>query len=79
MDGIRTLLLNARTNPKAIWQYIKTKSKTKIGIGEIHVNPQYPNSTKIDIDQEEAQIFADYFNSVFTREPKVNIPVLTGT
>ena len=44
-------------------------------MGEIHVNPQDPNSIKIDTDQEKAQIIADYFSSVFTREP--NIPVLS--
>ena len=43
----KDLSKNSRTNPKAIWQYIKTKSKTKIGIGEIHVNPQDPTSKKL--------------------------------
>jgi hypothetical protein len=31
----------AKTNPKAIWSYIKSKSKTKEEIGDLHLNPQF--------------------------------------
>ena len=31
---------NAKKNPKAIWSYIKSKSKTREGIGDLHTNPE---------------------------------------
>ena len=34
----------AKTNPKAIWSYIKSKSKTKEEIGDLHLNPEDTNS-----------------------------------
>jgi aminoglycoside phosphotransferase family enzyme len=30
----------AKENPKAIWNYIKSKSKAREGIGDLHVDPE---------------------------------------
>ncbi|XP_071123444.1 uncharacterized protein [Mytilus edulis] len=37
---------NAKRNPKAIWSYIKSKSKTKEGIGDLHVDTEDVKSEK---------------------------------
>jgi hypothetical protein len=34
------LFENAKKNPKAIWSYIKSKSKTREGIGDLYTNPE---------------------------------------
>ena len=50
--------------------------KTKVGIGDLWTDPADPNSETTDCDQEKAQILADYFNSVYTKEPEGEIPKL---
>ena len=59
---------NAKKNPKAIWSYIKSKSKTREGIGDLHTNPEDTNSEKTEDNKEKANILSDYFASVFTND-----------
>ena len=61
----------AKDNPKAIWNYIKSKSKTR---ADLHLDPNDPKSEKTDDDKTKAEILAKYFSSVFTEEPEGNIP-----
>ena len=60
---------NAKKTPKAIWSYIKSKSKTREGIGDLHTNPEDTNSEKTEDNKEKANILSDYFANVFTNEP----------
>ena len=66
----------AKTNPKKIWKYINSKSKIRTGIGDINIDPSDEKSLTTSNDEEKAQIFADYFSNVFTREPQCDIPQL---
>ena len=59
---------NATKNPKAIWSYIKSKSKTRAGIGNLHTNPEDTNSEKTEDNKEKTNILSDYFASLFTNE-----------
>ena len=45
------------------------QAKDKVGIGDLWLDPPDPESTTTDCDQEKAQILADYFNSLYTKEP----------
>jgi len=66
----------AKTNPKAIWSYIKSKSKTREEIGDLHLNPEDTNSEKTDDNKKtKANILSD-FASVFTSETEEQIPEL---
>jgi hypothetical protein len=65
---------NAKKTPKAIWSYIKSKSKTREGIGDLHTNPEDTNSEKTEDNKEKANILSDYFASVFTNEPLGELP-----
>ncbi|CAG2214542.1 unnamed protein product [Mytilus edulis] len=65
---------NAKRNPKAIWSYIKSKSKTREGIGDLHVDTEDVKSDKTDDNKQKAEILSEYFTSVFTNEPQGNIP-----
>ena len=67
---------NAKKNPKAIQKYIKYKSKTRRGIGELLTDQSNPSSAKTDDDEEKAEILANFFNSVFTKEPDGETPTL---
>jgi hypothetical protein len=35
----KDLVQRAKENPKVIWKYIKSKSKTRDGISDLHMNP----------------------------------------
>ena len=60
---------NAKEDPKAIWRYINSKSKTKEGIGNLLQDPTDKNSKIVETDKEKAEVLANYFSSVFIREP----------
>ena len=66
----------AKKNPKDIYRYLNSKSKVQVGIGDLHVNPSDLKSRLTDDDQEKAEIFSDFYQSVFTIEPDGDIPIL---
>ncbi len=72
----QNLAKEAKSNPKAIWRYINGQSRTRKGLGELHVNPADENSRLTDCDDEKAQILAEFYTSVFTREPHGEVPSL---
>ena len=74
----KDLAKSAKKNPKAIWKwkYIKSKSKRRSGIGELLTDQKDPNSRKTDDDKEKAEILAEFFQSVFTKEPNDTAPTL---
>ena len=67
---------NAKEDPKAIWRYINSKSKTKEGIGNLLQDPTDKNSKIVETDKEKAEVLANYFSSTFTREPAGQIPTM---
>ena len=64
-----------KENPKALWSYIKSKSKTREGIGDLHVDPEDIKSIKTEDNKEKANILSEYFSSVFTKEAEGDVPV----
>ncbi len=70
----RKLAKEAKENPKAVWNYINSKSKTRHGIGELHTDPRDDSSPTTDNDKLKAQILANFYSSVFTQEPTGEIP-----
>jgi hypothetical protein len=44
----KDLSKKAKTNPKAIWSHIKSKTKTRTGIEDLHVDPKVTKSKKTD-------------------------------
>ena len=50
---------SVKKNPKAIWKYIKSKSKTRSDIGELLTDQKDPNTRKTDDDKEKAEIRAE--------------------
>ena len=72
----RELVKKAKQNPKAIWKYIRSKSKTRTQLGKLHVDPENPETATTDDDKEKADIFSNYFKSVFIDEPPGDIPTI---
>lgn len=71
----RDLSLKAKENPKAIWKYIKSKSKTKVRIGDLYTDQTDRTSPKTSSDKDKANILAEFFKSVFVEEDG-NIPAM---
>ena len=79
----RNIAKNAKSNPKHFWRYVQSKSKTRPGIPDLKKpdNPDPPDAHWCENkpvftknDQEKSDLFADYFDSVFTNEPDGDMP-----
>lgn len=65
---------SVKDNPKVFWKYVNSKTKTKKGIGDIHILDSTQTKITITNNQDKADVFSNYFASVFTNEPVHNIP-----
>ncbi|CAG2213303.1 unnamed protein product [Mytilus edulis] len=65
-----------RKKLKVLCKYIKSKSKTRSGIGELLTDQNDETSRKTDDDKEKAEILATFFNSVFTKDQEGEVPTL---
>jgi len=65
-----------KLNPKRFWSYIRSKSNMVTSIGDNKVK-RNDHDAIIENDDKKAQIFNDYFSSVFTEESLTNIPHIT--
>ena len=68
---------NAKDNPQIFGDYVKSKTKTKAGIPDLDIpGTEGPNKEpdSTTSDAEKAEVFLNYFGSVFTIEDKTNIP-----
>ena len=74
----RDVALKSKSNPKAFWSFIRSKLKTKKGVGPLLSNPDDKTSTCFE-DGEKANILQDQFCSVFTKEPEGMPPFLSRT
>ena len=61
---------DAKRNPKAFYQYVASKSKTKTGV----CNLTKEDGTLTLNDSEKAEVLSNFFSSVFTKD-KLNEPV----
>ena len=72
----REIAKKAKSNPKEFFKYMQSKSKVQVRIGDIHVDPNNTKSQLTSDSKEKAEIFSDFYQSVFTIEPDGDIPVL---
>ena len=68
----KKLSTNAKSNPKQLWKYIKSKLKTKTGISPL----LKPDNTLTKDEQEQAEVLSNYFATVLEKEPAGDIPSL---
>ena len=64
---------NSKQNPKAFWSCIRSKLKTKAGVGPLLEKADDKTSIRFD-DKAKADILQDQFCSVFTQEPESTLP-----
>ena len=71
------LVRKAKKNPKIIWKYTNSKTKTRSGIGDLAIDPEDPKSALINDNAIKAEILSGFFSRVFTREPNDDVPCLS--
>ena len=69
----RDVAVKSKSNPKAFWSFIRSKLKTKKGVGPLLANPDDITSIRFE-DGEKANVLQDQFCSVFTKEPEGTLP-----
>ena len=74
MNQEKQVASSSRRNPKKFWQFVNRKTKMKQEVADFE-DPQ--SGEIVTSDVEKANILADYFTSVFTKEPPGNIPTIT--
>ena len=70
---------NATGNPKKFWEYGKSKTKIKERIPDLDVPGTEDinnNTRRTENDLDKANTLLHFFNSVFTKEAKEDIPTL---
>ncbi len=70
----RKLAKDSKTNPKAVWKYIHSKSKVKEDIADLYIDSSNPNSPTTSDSKKKANILASFYSSVFTIEPSGDVP-----
>ncbi|KAL8570445.1 hypothetical protein ACOMHN_034480 [Nucella lapillus] len=65
-----TVAAEAKNNPKVFWSYVKSKTTTRSGIGDL----KKENGSKTTSDQEKAELLNNFFHSVFTHEDDGPLP-----
>ena len=73
----REIAKESKTNPKKFWQYVNKKNKIKQGIPDLVYEDDDGEETSTTNDKEKAEVLADFFSSVFTKENTNNIPKMT--
>jgi hypothetical protein len=59
---------SCKKNPKKFWQFVKGKTSTVSGIGDLKkINGT--DCTTVKDDQEKAEMFSEFFYSIYTDEP----------
>ena len=69
----RDIANKAKSEPKSFWAFIRSRLKTKAGVGPLLADNSDKTSIKFD-DKEKADILQDQFCSVFTKEPEGTLP-----
>ena len=62
----KSIISQIKENPKKCWQYAQAKMKTRTGIPNLIKSDSKDDLT--NSDSEKAELLANYFSSVFTRE-----------
>ncbi len=72
----KKLAKESKSNPKAVWKYIHSKSRVKEEISDLYTDPSNLNSPTTSNCKQKANLLADFYSSVFTVEPDGDVPTI---
>ena len=61
------LATEAKTNPKAVWKYMNSKTKNREGVSDLNIDPKYPKSRLTESDREKADVLEHFFQVYIAR------------
>lgn len=70
-NGEKEIAKKVKSNCKAFWTYVNSKTKIKSSIPDLAFNTTEENTRYTKNDQEKANILAKFFSSVFVNEPSL--------
>ena len=70
----KNIAKQAKSNQKSFWAYAQSKLKTRAGIPDLAKTDDKNKTTFTSSDEEKANVLQDFFSSVFTQEPPVDLP-----
>ena len=65
----KSLAKQVKENPKKFWQYANSKSRGNVGLPHISKTGNEKGEDLTRSDKEKAEVLAEYFSSVYTKEP----------
>ncbi len=72
----KKLAKESKTNPKAVWKYIHSKSRVKEDVSDLYTDPNDVNSPTTSNSKKKANLLAEFYTSVFTVEPDGDVPTI---
>ena len=70
----KNIAKNIKSNPKVFWKYTQSRLKIKPSILDLDKEETGDKPMLTKTDDEKADVFLNYFGSVFTLEPDSEIP-----
>ena len=72
----KDIMKQIKNNPKKFWNYAQKKMKNNTGIPDLQKSTDEDGEYLTRNDKEKAEVLADFFSSVFTKEPDGNLPTI---
>ena len=73
-DYEKAIAQDVKNNPKKFWKYVKTKTKSPCNIPDLYLQEDDSDKGLATEDKDKADVLADFYSSVFTKEPSGAIP-----
>ncbi|OWF41080.1 RNA-directed DNA polymerase from transposon BS [Mizuhopecten yessoensis] len=67
----KQIAMEVKNNPKKFWNYVQSKTKARTKVSDLYTGQDQPVTS---IDKEKAEVLANFFTSVFTKETEENMP-----
>ena len=73
-DYEKAIAQDVKNNPKKFWKYVKTKTQSPCNIPDLYLQEDDLDKGLATEDKDKADVLADFYSSVFTKEPSGAIP-----
>ena len=61
------LATEAKTNPKAVWKYMNSKTKNRECVSDLNIDPTDPKSRLTNSDRKKADVLGNFFEVFYYR------------
>lgn len=68
--------MQAKSNPKKFWEYVRSKSKTNVGFAPLLATSDHGIESIVANYSDKTEGLSKHFSSVFTLKSDGNLPVI---